>query len=63
MSDIVQRLRAKHVFGTFEIDEQRQEAADEIERLRSTLLQIEQETIDHVAVGISRKALAGCPKH
>ena len=32
--------------------------ADEIERLRGALLKIEQETIDHFAVGIARTALA-----
>lgn len=34
MIDIVARLRTKHIFGMFEIEEQRLEAADEIERLR-----------------------------
>jgi uncharacterized phage protein gp47/JayE len=34
VSDIVERLRAKHIHGAFEIEQQRQEAANEIERLR-----------------------------
>lgn len=34
MTDIVERLRTKHIYGAFEIEQQRQEAASEIDRLR-----------------------------
>lgn len=34
MTDIVERLHTKHVYGAFEIEQQRQEAANEIARLR-----------------------------
>lgn len=47
------RLRAEMIDGL----------VAEIERLRTALLKIEQETIDHVAVGIARSALAIPPVH
>ncbi len=59
MSGIVERLRAKHILGALEIDQQRQEAADRIEALEAALHKIDDTTIDTVAIGIARAALHG----
>jgi hypothetical protein len=45
-TDIVERLRTKHVFGAREIDQQRQDAADLIESLRAKLREAEEEVAE-----------------
>jgi hypothetical protein len=41
-SDLVERLRTRHVFGSLEIEQQRQDAADLIESLRAKLREAEE---------------------